>query len=438
MFIILLLILLASGIGCIIGTITGLTPGLHVNTVALLLVSSSATIFGILSTHIGIETHTAALIVAIIIVSTSLTHTFVDFVPSTFLGVPDDETALSVLPAHRLLLQGDGFKAVYLSVVGSITAVILACVFLLPYSWVLGSPLDLYVVIKDRILFILLFLSSLLLATENAKILGHRCLGTATALTLFLLAGVLGSIVLSLPTVSPFGLYSTPLFPLFSGLFGISTLLISLNDTSENGIPPQRITRLQDIGDYGKNAIPGGLAGSIVGFLPGVSSAHAALIALIPGGKNRERSPESVIVTMGAVNTSNAIFVLVALFLTGRARSGAAVAIMEFVPVDPWVGPLPYFLCLFIISIIFTSFLAYHITLWMGRVAAENITTLPYEKLIWSVILFILILVIIFNGILGLVILATVSCFGMLPPLLGVRRSHLMGVLLVPVMLYYW
>ena len=33
-----------------------------------------------------------------------VTHTFIDFVPGAFLGIPDADTSLAVLPAHSLCL----------------------------------------------------------------------------------------------------------------------------------------------------------------------------------------------------------------------------------------------------------------------------------------------------------------------------------------------
>ena len=152
------------------------------------------------------------------------------------------------------------------------------------------------------------------------------------------------------------------------------------------------------------------------------------------GGGNRE----SVIITMGAVNTSNAFFVLVALFLTGNARSGAAVAIQEFIPGTEWNGILPYRLCILLMAVILSSLVAYHITLLSGRKVAANINTVPYEKLVMGIIILVCVLVLLFNGMPGMLILVVSTCTGILPQTLGVRRSHLMGVLLIPVMVYFW
>lgn len=440
----LVLVVLGTVVGTVLGTITGLIPGLHVNSVALIFVSGSSFLLGLLSMMGLLRDHEGLLIIGCMLVGTSITHTFVDFIPSTFLGLPDDETALSILPAHKMLKEGRGYQAVRLSAMGSLLAVIYGIITLLPFCMILGPPLELYSVLKANTLFLLLFLTSLMFASETSTVHGSRYLAVTIAIFLFLTSGLLGSMIMDLPSTSPFRLDSTNLFPLFSGLFGLSTLVISLMDASQDGLPEQIVDDpVEKVCSVGP-AMKGSAAGSLVGFLPGVSSAHASLVAMISmKGEKRKWSEESdsnesVIVTIGAVNTSNAFFVLVALFLTGRARSGAASGLEAMVPVDPWNGHIPYFLAVLLFSLLLSSFLAYHITLFLGRKAAERIGAISYRRLIRGVMSFVVIMVIIFNGALGILILITATCLGILPPTIGVRRSHLMGVLLIPVILHYW
>ena len=95
--------------GVLLGTISGIIPGVHSNTVAGCVAGAS----GPLLVLFGPEGLAAA------IVATMVTHTFLDAIPSTFLGVPDPDTVLSVLPAHRLCLAGHGEEAVRVSALGS-------------------------------------------------------------------------------------------------------------------------------------------------------------------------------------------------------------------------------------------------------------------------------------------------------------------------------
>jgi putative membrane protein len=49
----------------------------------------------------------------------------------------------------------------------------------------------------------------------------------------------------------------------------------------------------------------------------------------------------------------------------------------------------------------------------------------------------VVILVFLFTGLLGLLILIVATFIGLLPVEWGVRRSHCMGVLLIPIILYF-
>ena len=91
-------------LGCFLGTLTGLAPGLHVNSIAVIALAFGWNDFNV-----------AAMVCAMAIV-----HTFVDFLPSIFLGAPDSDSFQAVLPGHRMLLEGKGFEAVSLTVAGGL------------------------------------------------------------------------------------------------------------------------------------------------------------------------------------------------------------------------------------------------------------------------------------------------------------------------------
>src|SRR3989344_1970985 len=111
-------ILIAIVLGCFMGVITGLTPGLHINLVALILFSISPVLLG----------YTNVIAVAVFIIAMSITHTFTDFISATYLGAPSDDTALAVLPAHKLLLEGMGHEAIRLATIGSLLCLIITIV----------------------------------------------------------------------------------------------------------------------------------------------------------------------------------------------------------------------------------------------------------------------------------------------------------------------
>ncbi|WP_367883109.1 tripartite tricarboxylate transporter permease [Thermococcus peptonophilus] len=92
-------------LGALFGTFTGLMPGVHVNTLAVLL--------------------NGALLPSLTLFAMGLTHTYLDAFPSTFLGIPDEGTALSILPAHRLVLAGKGMEVIRIALYSSFLATLL-------------------------------------------------------------------------------------------------------------------------------------------------------------------------------------------------------------------------------------------------------------------------------------------------------------------------
>lgn len=83
----LILILLFCTLGVLTGVLTGILPGLHVNNIALIFLSLSGTIasaFGFLLDY-GISTDFVLVLICVYIISVSISHTFHDIIPSTFL-----------------------------------------------------------------------------------------------------------------------------------------------------------------------------------------------------------------------------------------------------------------------------------------------------------------------------------------------------------------
>lgn len=447
-----LLILIGALAGTGFGVLTGLIPGVHVNNVAIVLLGLSPIISSGLQDLSGLGQTEAMLMVASAIVATSMAHTFLDFIPSTFLGAPEAETALSVLPAHGMLLEGNGYSAIFLSAVGSFGAILAGTLLLIPYSLLVNDPVNGYQLLKQVMVWVLIGVVVLMLVTETKKVpyvpsrsedgklrwsegRFSSVFGVLGAFLLFLTSGLLGLVALDLELSSPFGLPATSLFPLLSGLFGTSTLLESLRGGAT--VPLQRIEKQSlDTGEAVSSITSGSIAGSIVGFLPGMSGGVATVIAMI---FRKEPRPSSVILTLSAINTANSFFVLGALFLILRPRSGAAIVVNELVNVREWSDMLPPSeLSLLLMSALLASCLGFFLTLMLGSKLANIMPRLPYGKVAWSIIILIALMVLAFTGPIGLLVLAVSTSLGMIAPLTGIRRSHAMGVLLLPVITMIW
>ena len=286
-------IIIAIFLGCIFGIITGITPGLHINLVALILLSISPFLLG----------YTNVIAVASFIIAMSITHTFTDFISATYLGAPADDTALAVLPAHRMLLEGMGYEAVKLTVIGSLLCLILTIIL---------SPLLIFIVpiifdyLKDYIGWILLAVVVFMILREesiNKKF---------WAFAIVALSGILGLIVFNMPNLKD------PLLPMLSGLFGVSVLLLSL--TQKTSLPVQRTTEMVKVKakDMAKALSSGVFSGSLVSIFPGLGPAQAAVIAGQVVGKIEVFA---YLVLVGGINTVSMILSLITLFTISNSES---------------------------------------------------------------------------------------------------------------------
>ena len=394
-------ILLGTLIGVMLGTLSGIIPGVHSNTLAGVLLSLQVAFLSFFSPLVLAGAMFAALI----------THTFVDSIPSTFLGIPDADTSLAVLPAHALCLEGNGEEAVRIAALGSACAMVIAvplsilCFFLLPalqpyFDWWIGI---------------------LLISTMGYMIVTSECPGWALAL--FGVSGILGIFALRYAFLSWHTLAgsSAILMPLLTGLFGISVLLTA----SQGTMPEQhfRGIRMEDrtIMNY---SVVGTFAGVAVGWLPGLStaSANSVLASLIGYEKNRR----TYILATSAANTSNAFIGLAALFALSRMRNGVMVALSEL--------PLPTMSELTVVGVL-AACAAYCMTIVISR-SATRFNGINGKLLNNAVIIFIVLLCILLTGPFGVVILILATAAGIVPHLVNVPRVFCMGAIMVPVMMF--
>lgn len=442
----LVLIIIFCLLGVVVGIGTGLLPGLHVNNIALILLSTSASIVAFCAPlfSYGLSESFILLLIAGFIISVSISHSFHDVIPTTFIGAPEEDTALSVLPAHKLLIQGEGYKAIALSALGSYGAIIVCLLFFFPLRFIIGSPLFLYETLQEIMVWILLAISLLMLATEKARIndfgtSGRKpaLIGMLFALCIFVFSGVFGLIILDIPLSSPIGLDAPVLFPALAGLFGTPTLLNSLMEQAS--IPKQKIETLQLERNAKKSSIvsvfTGSMAGILVSIIPGITSATGTILAM---NARKEQDNEQTIVTLSSVNTASAFSVIVVLFIILRPRSGAAIAVNELISVEEWTSLLiPTNLLYLTIFLVLGGTFSYFFTLKVGKICAIRFANIPYHLLVKFTLILIGILVILFTGLMGMLILLAATCIGFLPVLWGVRRSHCMGILLIPIIIHF-
>lgn len=394
-------ILLGVLAGVILGTISGIIPGVHANTLAGVLVGLQAVFLALLG----------PVALACTLFSALITHTFVDAIPSTFLGIPDADTALAVLPAHALCLEGNGEEAVRIAALGSACAMVIAvplsliCFLLLPalqpyFDWWIG--------------ILLIAAVGWMLVTSDAPGWG---------LAIFLVSGILGVFALRYAFLGwhTFAGSNAILMPLLCGLFGISVLLTA----SRGSVPKQQFRGIRlDDRVVARSSVLGTAAGIAVGWLPGLSTASANGVLASIIGYDRDR--RAYILATNAANTANAFIGLAALFALDRMRNGV-IAALAGLPLPP-MGDL-------MAAGVLAACAAYLITLWLSR-SAHRIGRIDNLHLNRVVIAFVVGLSILLTGPFGLLVLILATAVGLVPRFINLPAVYCMGSIMIPVMLW--
>ena len=232
------------------------------------------------------------------------------------MGIPDEDTILSIQPGHRLLFKGKGRQAIRLVSIGGFVSIIILTL-LMPALMII-LPVT-YNLLKDYIGYLLLIVMIILLTRFNKKDRRFK------SILLFLISGILGLTVLNSNIGSNLGLLA-----ILSGLFSISSLLYSINSKSK--IPPQSMNKSILIdGKFKKSAFAGSISGCILGLLPGLGPAQGTIIAQSIT-LNRNITPEEFLITNSGVNISDTLFSLIALYLINNPRSAISVYIGNILP----------------------------------------------------------------------------------------------------------
>jgi len=390
--------ILALLLGTLAGTITGLTPGIHINLISVLIISSA------------FLSSINPIFLAIFVIAMAITHTFLDFIPSIFLGSPDEDTGLSILPGHEFLLKGKGHEAIIHTLYGSAIAILIILIL---------SPLFLYILPKIELyltavmFFIIIGASIFLLINEKQDKL--------LAIIIFLLAGFLGLSALNLPL-------HQPLLPLLTGLFGGSSLITSI--IKKKKIPEQKISKLKNIKlnkkQFGKISLAAIISAPLCSFLPSLGSNQAAVIGTEVTG---EIDRKEFLALLGAINTIVIGLSFITLLAINKTRTGAAVAISKL----PAAIPVSTIL----ITIFISGTIAFFLTIPLSKFFARKISKLNYRFLSIIIFLFLSIISTIFSGWLGLLIFLIATSLGFFTISKGIRRTHLMGCLMLPTIIFY-
>jgi len=366
--------------GMLLGMIAGLIPGLHSNTLAAAL------------SGIGISGDDAA----VLIIAMFGAHAMFSFIPSIFLGIPDDAVTLSVLPGQRMTRAGNGINALRIMCASALISV-MAAVALLPVSQVLYPIV--YAGIKPYLAPIIILISAILVWRSKSPFLFAA---------IFLLSGALGWATLKFKMEDPF-------LPLFGGMFAISAMLMWGNER----LPEQKEGKL-DLG-FIRYAIAGVLLGWMADLLPGISSpAQVASFAtiIVPF------ATPVYLALVSSIGMSEAVFAFSTSSTLGKARIGALAQAMEQVDVQANFVQL---LAVFVAAVAVSAIVIYAARKWIGRIAE-----LDFSILNKMLVIYIILLTFLVDGVPGLIALAPSIAIGVACLRLEVERTGVMGAIIVP------
>lgn len=380
--------------GIAVGIFTGLAPGIHVNTVAAFVLANQYAI------------GTSDLNLCIFIVSLTIAHAVLDFIPSVFLGIPSEDVH-SVLPGHKLAKEGRGIEAIKITSLGSI----IGCAILLGLLPILfWSVPFIFKIIKPAIPFILI--SILLLMIFIAKKNFWK------AIIIIILASLFGIVTLDQG--------EKVLYSAFTGMFGISSMLFSLNQSTN--FPEQKNSSISlNQKEILHTSFISFISSSFLSLIPAIGSSQAATVS-----QTFSKRPESFLLSLGVINACVGIVSIISLVLIGKARSGAGVVIEELIG-SVSAGNTVIFAIVALLSALLSSSIA----IWMSRKYAPYLMRINYRVMSIIIIIFLVALGFYFDGFNGLLNLFIATLIGYLTIYFGVNRSLCMSYLMIPTLGFY-
>ena len=330
------------------------------------------------------------------VIAASIAYVFSSFFPSVLLGVPNEDTALNVLPGHRIVLEGNAYSAIMISLSSGLFVTLLSAPFLIFF---LGSLSIVYTTLQKIIPYLLIAIVIFMFFSDKK-----------TSVIILSLSSMLGFLTFD------FNL----LLPLLTGFFGMSTVISSYSGKSR--IPPQMLKFNSGMTLYSLSIVSfmSSFLSSIFGFIPAVSSAIVGTI----GSYMRKLSSEEFLALLSGTNVAYMAYSFFALLLLHKTRSGSAVLLSQFFQSES---------IFFVLGIIlFSSALSFLVCARLAKPIVRLYCQIDYRK----ACLFSMTLMVSVNaaltGWLGVLVLFAATSIGLLSNSLGVKRINCMAALIVP------
>jgi len=331
------------------------------------------------------------------------------FLPSILVGTPAGETGLGMLPGARMMKEGRGLEALMICACAVVIAT-LAALALSPFLLPLFPSL--FMIIKPWVGYLLVIASAVLICSEGeVKKAGY-------ALLIFALAAALGLLTLNLTLLDP-------LFCLFVGFFTLPMLF------SPHRLVKPRQKKTDSFPSVSLSLLPfialGLCLGGLSDLLPGLStpSQVAAIATLIVPLS----APAHYLALVASIEASHTAFAFSSAASAGVARVGVVAMAEQMTPIS--MQSLPVYLGTYALSVGIGA----AALLILGRWLIPRWSKLDWPALSRLIGLYLILIILLNDGLLGLIVLACATLLGLLTLRLSVRRTHVMGALIGPAIL---
>ena len=304
------ILILVTLSGTLLGSLLSVLPALHIyNVIGLLLLL-----------YIKFFITTPVIYVVVFMLGMLVSYSFLNTIPSVYLGAPDESTVFMLLPGLKYMFLGRGWESVILTGVGSLMAIILMVLglpFLLPVLRSLRIVLAPHLYWLLGIIIVYLILSEFPKGTDRAVTRMGRFLDAwksiLAGLLTFILSGLLGIFIFNKPVVNIEFAFQN-IMPAFVGLFAVPWILTNL--VSRVKIPPQY--RGDSLDAPAEVIIKGGFAGFLGGgFAALFPLVTAGIGGLLAGHATAQRDDRIFILSYGTCKTVYYVGAFLLFFVPG-------------------------------------------------------------------------------------------------------------------------
>ncbi|MBN1899682.1 MAG: tripartite tricarboxylate transporter permease [Spirochaetes bacterium] len=412
-------------LGTLISSVLSLIPALHIYNVAGIILIISISFKSLIPTEA----------LPVFMMSMIVTYSFLNTIPSLFLGAPDDSTIFVVLPGQKYMLEKRGYEAAMLTAIGGLAGIALL---------VLVTPFSFYVfpkvlrILSPHMFWILGLVIVYMVMTEWPKGMEREKtrLGKfwdawrslAAGILTLILSGLLGIIIMS-KSLLPLEISFQSVMPAFVGLFAVPWIITNIISNTE--IPSQFISKSVDLNGsiIARGSAAGFLGGLFAALFPIVTGGIGGLLA---GHATAQRDERIFILSQGVSKTVYYVGAFLFFFVPTMHITRGGLAWM----ISPLYTPRnvnDYYIALG--AMLLSGGIAFFLVKFYARLVIKLIERVDYQTISWYVLFILVAIVFLLTGTIGLLIMIVATWIGLIPVMFNSRRMNCMGVLLIPVTL---